>query len=174
LYHSRPGYVPSGAARGALYRALEQPRTQPQVARAFAAAIQDRNATLFLSMIFTPVAGPPGHSGGADLARLAVTCADSPWKPVPTAEDVADELLAGLQVNSPHFGASPIITEPDGGCHFWPTRGRAPERFTGPWNASLEYRCSSSATQYVSQSLKTMPLLIMGRRTPSPPLRVGF
>jgi hypothetical protein len=90
-------------------------------------------------MIFTPVAGPPGHSGGADLARLAVTCADSPWKPVPTAEDVADELLAGLQVNSPHFGASPIITEPDGWCHFWPTRGRAPERFTGPWNASLEY-----------------------------------
>jgi hypothetical protein len=27
----------------------------------------------------------------------------------------------------------------DGGCEFWPTRGRAPERFTGPFNASLEY-----------------------------------
>jgi hypothetical protein len=29
--------------------------------------------------------------------------------------------------------------QPDGGCEFWPTRGRAAERFVGPWNASLTY-----------------------------------
>jgi hypothetical protein len=98
-----------------------------------------KNATLLLSLLFTPANSPPGHSGGTDLSRLAVTCADSPWKPIPTAEDIADELLAGLQGTSKHFGASPIFTEPDGGCEFWPTRGRAPERFTGPWNASLDY-----------------------------------
>jgi hypothetical protein len=27
----------------------------------------------------------------------------------------------------------------DGGCEFWPKEARAPEKFTGPWNASLEY-----------------------------------
>jgi hypothetical protein len=100
------------------------------MARAFAEAMHDRNATLLLSSM---------RAAGGDLARLGVTCADSPYKPAPSAEDLADELLAGLEHTSEHFGTSPIFTEPDGGCQFWPTRGRSPGRFTGPWNASLEY-----------------------------------
>lgn len=27
--------------------------------------------------------------------------------------------------------------EPDGSCDLWPTKGREPERFTGPWNNTL-------------------------------------
>jgi hypothetical protein len=138
-YAGRPGYVTSGAARGAIFVGLEGPRLQPYVARALAEAMENRNATRLLSLILTPLGTTPGHSGGDDLARLGVTCADSPYKPAPTAEDIADELLAGLEKSSPHFGASPIYSEPDGGCQFWPTQGRTPERFTGPWNASLSY-----------------------------------
>jgi hypothetical protein len=139
IYGGRPGYVTSGAARGILFFSLEAPTIQPLVAQAFKEAIYNRNATGLLRFLLQPIGVTAGHSGGVDLARLGVTCADSPWKPVPTAEDLAEELLEGLRKTSKHFGASPIFTEPDGGCQFWPTRGRAPERFTGPWNASLEY-----------------------------------
>jgi hypothetical protein len=128
--NGKPGYVTSGAAWGILLVALQRPTMQPAIARAFADAIDHRNATGLLSYI----SGPRG-----DLSRLGVTCADSPWKPVPSAEDLADELLRGLEHTSKHFGTSPIFTEPDGGCHFWPTRGRSSGRFTGPWNSSLEY-----------------------------------
>jgi hypothetical protein len=38
---------------------------------------------------------------------------------------------------SPHFGVSVSVGEPDGGCQYWPVRG--PERFVGPWNATLEW-----------------------------------
>jgi hypothetical protein len=138
-YGGRPGYITSGAARGLLFASFYSPSVQPIVSRALAQGMENGNATALLRFILQPIGVSPGHSGGADLSRLAVTCADSPWKPVPTAEDLAEELLEGLEKSSKHFGASPIISEPDGGCQFWPTRGRTPERFTGPWNASLQY-----------------------------------
>jgi hypothetical protein len=138
-FKGRPGYITSGAARGLLFLSLEIPLLQPRIARAIADAIDDRNATMLISYTLQPIGHTPAHSQSDDLSRLAVTCADSPYKPAPTAEDIADELIAGLEHTSSHFGASPIASEPDGGCQFWPTRGRTPERFTGPWNASLEY-----------------------------------
>nr|GAT45843.1 predicted protein [Mycena chlorophos] len=73
------------------------------------------------------------------------SCLDSPppfedaeRSPPPSAEDLAAEFLRTMDHVSSHFGASVSVGEPDGGCHFWPTSGKGPERFTGPWNASLE------------------------------------
>jgi hypothetical protein len=47
-------------------------------------------------------------------------------------------MIHAMQTVSHHFGASVSVGEPDGGCQYWPTRGKGPERFTGPWNASLD------------------------------------
>jgi hypothetical protein len=110
-----------------------------------------RNGTLLLDLLFRT-------SGLQELSRLAVVCADTPDKfTLPTAEDIADEFMWGLANTSKHFGAAMDYTEVgtasglggkqrmlmsgqhDGGCEFWPKEARAPEKFTGPWNASLEY-----------------------------------
>jgi hypothetical protein len=131
----KPGYLTSGGARGALFFGLVFPPLWPATAAALADAMRG-NATRALTLV---LGSPEARTHGADLSRLGVTCADSPHTPAPRAEDVADELLAGLAHTSAHFGASPVFTEPDGGCEFWPTRGRAAERFAGPWNASLAY-----------------------------------
>ncbi|KAJ7753636.1 hypothetical protein DFH07DRAFT_774037 [Mycena maculata] len=53
------------------------------------------------------------------------------------ARDLAAEIMNTMGEVSPHFGSSVSVGEPDGGCHYWPVRG--PERFTGPWNATLEW-----------------------------------
>ncbi|KAJ7250723.1 hypothetical protein C8J57DRAFT_1667415 [Mycena rebaudengoi] len=76
-----------------------------------------------------------------DLVRLAVTCLDSPppksAADMLTPEDLAAEFLKTMRDVSPHFGPSVSVGEPDGGCQYWPVRGL--ERFTGPWNATLEW-----------------------------------
>lgn len=76
-----------------------------------------------------------------DLSRVAVACVDSPpfkneadW---PTAELLVNKTLHDLKA-SPNFGASVHVVEPDGGCQWWPAAGKAPERFTGPFNNKLE------------------------------------
>jgi hypothetical protein len=150
---SREQYLTRSTA--VLYWSLEIPSLQPAVAYAFAAAMATpANGSLLLQLT-----NAPGRLGG-DLSRFAVTCADSPIpKPAPSAEDLAAEQLRALKYGS-RFGTSVIFTDvgivphhglrstrltqnvhaqPDGGCEFWPTRGREPERFVGPWNASLEY-----------------------------------
>ncbi|KAJ6552931.1 TAP-like protein-domain-containing protein [Mycena capillaripes] len=133
----RPGFLTSGAARGLLLMYLEQPREWSDAAHAFAAALAGNGAAL-LNKLLTP-----GHdsSPNHDLARSAVTCLDSPHPSsahdIPTAEVLASELMHVLRDVSPHFGASLSIGEPDGGCEYWPAR--APERFTGPWNATLAW-----------------------------------
>ncbi len=75
-----------------------------------------------------------------EVNRLGVTCADSPPpqnpSEFPTAEELADIGLATIQNVSKHFGASVSISEPDGGCQFWPAKPS--ERFTGPWNHTLK------------------------------------
>ncbi|KAH8116069.1 hypothetical protein DFH11DRAFT_1258135 [Phellopilus nigrolimitatus] len=82
----------------------------------------------------------PDLSSSGDLARLAVTCLDSPppasSSEFPTPEELSDIGLSTIREVSRHFGMSVSISEPDGGCQFWPVKG--PERFTGPWNHTLK------------------------------------
>ncbi|KAJ7114947.1 hypothetical protein C8R44DRAFT_795090 [Mycena epipterygia] len=133
----RPGYLSSGAARGLLLMYLEQPTQWPEAAHAFAAALAGNGTLLFDKLIAPGHVRTPNH----DLVRSAVACLDAPPpsspRDIPTAEDLAHELMAVLRDVSPHFGASLSIGEPDGGCEYW--AARAPERFSGPWNASLAW-----------------------------------
>ncbi|KAG7447799.1 alpha/beta-hydrolase [Guyanagaster necrorhizus] len=132
---SRPGYLTSGAARGLLLIHLERPGMWPASAKAFAEAMAGNGTQLHDWIV-----PPSGISHENDAARLAVTCLDSPppgsVADVPSAEDLADEGLRTLREVSPHFGMSVGMGEPDGGCQYWPAEG--PERFTGPWNATLD------------------------------------
>ena len=66
-----------------------------------------------------------------DLERSAVTCNDvRPFAPVPPAAFV-DEALGDLE----RVSRFRLATVPDDGCEFWPVT--PPERFQGPFNASL-------------------------------------
>ncbi|KAJ7187332.1 hypothetical protein C8R46DRAFT_1059501 [Mycena filopes] len=133
----RPGFLTSGAARALLLMYLERPPLWSESANAIAEAMAG-NGTLLFNKLATP---RPQTSPHYDLARLGVTCMDSPpprsSAEIPTAEDLAAELLRAMREVSPHFGASVSVGEPDGGCQYWPVRG--PERFAGPWNATLEW-----------------------------------
>ncbi|KAJ7463036.1 hypothetical protein FB451DRAFT_1266699 [Mycena latifolia] len=133
----RPGFLSSGAARALLLMYLERPPQWADSALAFAQAMAG-NGTMLFDKLATPRAETtPSY----DLVRLGVTCMDSPPPAspaeVPTAEDLAAEFLRTMREVSPHFGASVSVGEPDGGCQYWPVRG--PERFAGPWNATLEW-----------------------------------
>ncbi|KAJ7779498.1 hypothetical protein DFH07DRAFT_936286 [Mycena maculata] len=134
----RPAYLTSGAARGVLLMYLEQPTQWADAARAFAAAIAGEGTLLFDRLLASDAYVRSTHH---DLVRSAVTCADAPPPPsprdIPTAEDLAGELMHALREVSPHFGANLGLGEPDGGCEYWPAR--SPERFAGPWNATLEW-----------------------------------
>jgi hypothetical protein len=105
----RPGFITSGGARGVLLVALQVPLRQPAVSRALAEAAAG-NGTSLLGMIQTPYTQSPGHGGDMALSRLGVTCADSPFEPVPNAEDLAEELMTGLEKHG-RFAVSPIFTE---------------------------------------------------------------
>ncbi|KAJ7226696.1 hypothetical protein GGX14DRAFT_626760 [Mycena pura] len=139
----RPGFLTSGAARGKhsfcclLLMYLERPPQWAESALAFAQALAG-NGTLLFNKLATP---REAHSPHYDLVRLGVTCLDSPPPAspaeVPTPEDLADEFVRTMRTVSPHFGASVSVGEPDGGCQYWPVRG--PERFAGPWNATLAW-----------------------------------
>ncbi|KAJ7472158.1 hypothetical protein FB451DRAFT_1036968 [Mycena latifolia] len=133
----RPGFLTSGAARALLLIYLQRPQNWADSTTAFAQAMAG-NGTLLFNHVAKPF---PAFT--YDLVRLGVACLDSPPPKspadMPTAEDLAAELLKTMREVSPHFGASTSIdqSEPDGGCQYWPVRG--PERFTGPFNASLEW-----------------------------------
>ncbi|KAJ7485407.1 Alpha/Beta hydrolase protein [Mycena latifolia] len=135
-YGYRPGFLTSGAARALMLNALEGPATWAVFADAFAQAMAGNGTLLFNKLEPHPL---PPHPN--DHARLAVTCLDSPPPAspadVPTPQDLAAEFLKTMREVSPHFGASISLGEPDGGCQYWHARG--PERFTGPWNAILEW-----------------------------------
>ncbi|KAE9396452.1 hypothetical protein BT96DRAFT_996708 [Gymnopus androsaceus JB14] len=126
-FGNRPGFLTSGGARGGLRLRKSFHLPWPETQRIY---------TTFSFPRYTfEDAGP-----NQDLARLAVTCLDSPRpaspEAFPTAEDLAEQGLKALREVSPHFGLSTGVSEPDGGCQYWPVDG--PERFTGPWNATLE------------------------------------
>ncbi|KAF7333329.1 hypothetical protein MVEN_02348200 [Mycena venus] len=133
----RPGFLTSGAARALLLMYLERPPQWADSALALSQAMAG-NGTLLFNKLATP--RPPSNPH-YDLARLGVTCMDSPPPKtpaeVPTAEDLAAEFMKTMREVSPHFGASVSVGEPDGGCQYWPVQG--PERFAGPWNATLEW-----------------------------------
>ncbi|KAJ7598799.1 Alpha/Beta hydrolase protein [Mycena floridula] len=135
----RPGFLTSGAARGIMLIALYSPTWWPQIAENFAQAMRGNATALFNIMVPDYRLDNGGVSTSRDLSRLAVTCLDSPPpsspKDYPTAEELVDIGLETLREQSIHFGLSTGISEPDGGCQYWPVRG--PERFTGPWNATL-------------------------------------
>ncbi|KAK7002424.1 hypothetical protein R3P38DRAFT_1733804 [Favolaschia claudopus] len=134
-FGSRPAYLTSGAARALLLILLQRPIRWSESAHAFAQAMNSANGTLIFDAL------PRPSKSSYDLVRLGVTCMDSPPpsspKEVPTPEDLAAELMKTMREVSPHFGASVSVGEPDGGCQYWPVKG--PERFAGPWNASLEW-----------------------------------
>ncbi|KAJ6550847.1 hypothetical protein DFH09DRAFT_988697 [Mycena vulgaris] len=133
----RPGLLTSGAARALLLMYLERPPQWSDSATALAQAMAG-NGTMLFDKLATPRAPSTPHY---DLVRLGVTCMDSPppasRADMPSAEDLAAEFLRTMREVSPHFGASVSVGEPDGGCQYWPVRG--PERFVGPWNATLEW-----------------------------------
>ncbi|KAJ6510959.1 hypothetical protein C8R45DRAFT_965744 [Mycena sanguinolenta] len=133
----RPGFLTSGAARSLLLMYLERPPQWADSALAFSQAMAG-NGTLLFNKLATP---RPRSTPHYDLARSGVTCLDSPPPrtpaEVPTPEDLAAEFMRTMDKVSPHFGASVVVGEQDGGCQYWPVRG--PERFAGPWNATLEW-----------------------------------
>ncbi|KAJ7763413.1 hypothetical protein B0H16DRAFT_1804507 [Mycena metata] len=133
----RPGFVTSGGARAFLLQYLQRPQKWAESALALSQAMAG-NGTLLFNLLVIPLKERTPHY---DLARLGVTCMDSPPPKspaeVPTAEVLVAELMKSLREVSQHFGASASVGEPDGGCQYWPVRG--PERFSGPWNATLDW-----------------------------------
>ncbi|KAM0787663.1 hypothetical protein ACM66B_003726 [Microbotryomycetes sp. NB124-2] len=136
---SRPGMLSSGMARTVLYSSTNSPATWPRVSEAFAQAME--RPRMLYELLVRPF--PSAHAANiqTDLSRVAVSCLDSPpydsYKQWPNASLMVDKTLAALKV-SPHFAANVHPIEPDGGCQWWPVAGRAPERFTGPWNNTLD------------------------------------
>ncbi|KAK4047005.1 hypothetical protein OIV83_005691 [Microbotryomycetes sp. JL201] len=137
---ARPGALSSGLARTVLYSSTNSPALWPAVSHAFAQAM-DGEPKMLYEFLVKPF--PSAHAANiqTDLSRVAVSCLDSPpyksQKQWPNASLLVDKTLAALSV-SPHFAANVHPIEPDGGCQWWPVAGRAPERFTGPWNNTLD------------------------------------
>lgn len=116
--------------------ALQRPRAWPEFSTSLAFAMSGNGTSLYNQLLRNVGVPEPLRS---DLARLAVTCIDSPPPDTkddfPTPEELADIGMETIANVSRRFGMSVSISEPDGGCQFWPVRG--PERFTGPWNHTL-------------------------------------
>lgn len=119
---------------GLLLRFLMIPSLWPEASAAIHEAMYGNGTSLYDQLI------PDYENKIPDLKRQAVSCIDSVppanADDFPTAEDLADQGLRTLKEVSRHFGVSAGLNEPDGGCQFWPVQG--PERYTGPWTASLE------------------------------------
>ncbi|KAF8609649.1 hypothetical protein BDV93DRAFT_518429 [Ceratobasidium sp. AG-I] len=133
-----PAYLTSGAARASLFLGLMRPRSWAAIAESIKSAMNGDPTTLMNALVPDLTRDVEDR---ADLYRHAVTCVDalpfegpSTW---PTAEKLADLAIARIQKVSPHFGISATLSEPDGGCEFWPVKGV--ERFAGPWNHTLSF-----------------------------------
>ncbi|GAB1518887.1 hypothetical protein RhiTH_001952 [Rhizoctonia solani] len=133
-----PAYLTSGAVRASLFLGILRPRTWSPIAESLKKAMNG-DPTAIMNDLVPDSSRPVADKG--DLYRYAVTCLDalpfddpSTW---PTAEQLADQAINRIRKVSPHFGISATLSEPDGGCEFWPAKGV--ERFTGPWNHTLAY-----------------------------------
>lgn len=118
--------------------ALVQPGLWPLIAEVFADAMAGDPRKLYRPYTEYPEL-PPRASKVGDLARQAVSCADSVVTHPATAEHLANATLEILRDITPRFALSLPSIEPDGACEFWPTKGREPERFAGPWNHTLAH-----------------------------------
>ncbi|QRV95060.1 Abhydrolase domain-containing protein [Ceratobasidium sp. AG-Ba] len=133
-----PAYLTSGAVRSKLFDAMEDPFAWPQFAVLLDKAMNGDPAP-FMNPILPDLARD--RFDHAELARYAVTCSDArPFNKsdpasFPTPESLARRIVARVNNTSRHFGASPGLTDIDGGCQFWPVEGI--ERYTGPWNKTL-------------------------------------
>ncbi|CAD6899559.1 unnamed protein product [Tilletia laevis] len=144
-YGPRPGVLTSGVARAMLYRSTEAPSSLwPTTAFYFADAMAG-NGTQLYYLATKPFSTDPKEKIQEELSRAAVSCGDAPpyedpkqgnW-PKPSPELLVDLTLDNFKKHSPHFAASVFTIEPDGGCEWHPASGRTPDRFTGPWNSTL-------------------------------------
>lgn len=69
-----------------------------------------------------------------DYAFQAITCADAQDPGNATTKDVFSEIIFASLNSSMMFG--PLFGDGGFWCHLWPAR--APERYAGPWNATLK------------------------------------
>lgn len=69
-----------------------------------------------------------------DLERSVFACNDKRRGPIPSVDQIAEELLAANRGGS-RFALSAMASEPDAGCHHWPVIPVG--RFEGPWNHTL-------------------------------------
>ncbi|QRV95061.1 Abhydrolase domain-containing protein [Ceratobasidium sp. AG-Ba] len=133
-----PAFLTSGAVRSRLYDAMEAPFSWPEFAVLLDKAMNGDPAP-FMNPILPDLTRD--RFDHAELARYAVTCSDSrPFNKsdpasFPTPESLARGIVARVNNTSRYFGASPGLTDIDGGCQFWPVEGI--ERYTGPWNKTL-------------------------------------
>ncbi|KAI0772754.1 TAP-like protein-domain-containing protein [Trametes elegans] len=121
-----PGILNSGRAKVYLLEALASSSQWSAVASALDQAIAG-NGTRMLNTLNSPDL--------VDLERSAVTCNDIGAMDPPTAEAVVDEVVDVYQKES-RLAFAMLTGEPDMGCEYWPFT--PPERFTGPWNATLK------------------------------------
>ncbi|KZV90919.1 hypothetical protein EXIGLDRAFT_837491, partial [Exidia glandulosa HHB12029] len=134
--HSRPGILTSGQARASLFQAVASPSAWPQIARLFAQAL-DGDPTPLYDLRTRVLELPPRANEMGDLSRSAVSCADAyVTKDGANPEELTATTLELLKL-TPRFALTVPSTEPDGACEFWPTQGREPERFAGPWKDTL-------------------------------------
>lgn len=103
---------------------LPYPSIWPEAASAIADALSGDSSNVLGFL------GPPT----LDMERSAVSCNDNkPFSP-PSSETIVDTWLKNFQEVS-HAAFSFPISEPDGGCQYWPVT--PPERYEGPWNKTL-------------------------------------
>ncbi|KAK1220806.1 hypothetical protein PQX77_016377 [Marasmius sp. AFHP31] len=117
----------SGTVRALLLIALHAPKNWPTFARSLDSAMAANHtaqAALY-QMAFPLINDPPRPPFARDLERQAITCLDGPVQSSSvSAEDLADQSIRSLQESSRHFGASTGLSEPDGGCEFWPANSQ--------------------------------------------------
>ncbi|KAJ8090284.1 hypothetical protein PM082_018880 [Marasmius tenuissimus] len=117
----------SGTVRALLLIALHAPKNWPTFAQTLASAMSANHTAqaVLYQMAFPLVNDPPHPPFARDLERQAITCLDGPVQSSPvSAEDLADQSIKSLQESSRHFGASTGLSEPDGGCEFWPANSQ--------------------------------------------------
>ncbi|KAH8923445.1 hypothetical protein BT69DRAFT_159775 [Atractiella rhizophila] len=141
--HARPLPVPHGNKPGLLKAGMVDIFLLGTLQR----PIQYREAAIALKEL---LATPPNPLklynsviGGAgpnirDMERSGVSCNDQMLgygrEKEPTPEEVTDELWSVINEVT-ELTMAVIPSEKDGGCGYWPVA--PPERFTGPWNATL-------------------------------------
>ena len=131
-----PGILTSAMARTVLYSSTNSPQSWQRIARWFGDAING-NVTGLFEARHKPLPSTD-LLDQEDLSRAAVVCGDAPPQfKAATTEQLVDSTLAALKTCR-RFGANVAPIEPDGNCEFHPAFGKTPERFSGPWNNTLE------------------------------------